>query len=99
MVSADKFNEPCKLYLRTNGEEGDYSKCFCEMKVAYDTNRSYLFINQENNRSSFDEFVRFLISPETKPCSVNMQDRYDNTMNMNDGTYAYDYVIKHFVLE
>lgn len=97
MVTSDKFNEPCKMYLRTNGQKGDYSKCFCEMKVAYDTDRSYLYLNQtsiQNNRSSFDEFVRFLMLPETKHCSVDMQDRHDNTMNMKDGSYAYDYAIK-----
>lgn len=94
MVTSEKFNEPCKVYLRTNGKEGDYEKCFCEMKVAYETHKSHLYISSENNRSSFDEFVRFLMSPETKHCSVNMQDRHDNTMNMKDDKYAYDYVIK-----
>lgn len=97
MVTSNKFNEPCKIYLRTGGGSGDYSKCFCEMKVAFDTGRSYLYANQvetQNNRSSFGEFVRFLMSPETKHCSVNMQDRHDNTMNMKNDQYAYDYVIK-----
>lgn len=98
----------CKLYVATNGTKGDFGKCTCGMRRAHAHGLSWLFHeDNRNNVSAFTQWLELVLSDERpdpmariiprtqmSACAESMQHRHNNLMLMNDGSMAYDAVIR-----
>lgn len=96
MLTSRQVYSGCKTWMETKGAAGTWLACNCETVMAWKYDKSHLFLDEKNlrtNVTAFHDFIHFLFN-EAKVCNATMQLRHDHLMLMNDGSMAYDAVVK-----
>lgn len=98
MITADHYLsefEKCKDFILSNGNHSYIKQCPCEIKCLFHFGKKHLLLNVKlNNISAFHEWLEFTIQNKKCLCKQTMTQRHDQLMLMNDGSIAYDAVVK-----
>jgi len=99
MLQDRRIYPGANLYLRSNGTQGSISQVPCPFILAFRHSKSHLFVGDHQylttNPAPFEEFMHLILGHASECYDDDrMQSRHDNMMLMNDGSIAYDAVIK-----